>query len=105
MNSGRADGGPASKHTAPKPSVEELTELVRDLYELLQGYAPWWSTKGMDTRVSETLARFTPPRRFPQDVDQVRTTATLKDEVLEILMPKVAAALKPDKAKATSLER
>jgi hypothetical protein len=78
--------------------VEELTELVRELYELLQGYAPWWSTKSVDTRVSDTLARFTPPRRFPQDVDQVRTTATLKDEVLEILMPKVAAALKPDKA-------
>jgi hypothetical protein len=75
MNSGRADGNPASKHTAPKPSVEELTELVRDLYELLQGYAPWWSTKGMDARVSETLARFTPPRGFPQDVDRVRTTA------------------------------
>ena len=48
MNLGRANGSPTSKDTTPKPSVEELTELVRDLYELLRGYAPWWSTKGMD---------------------------------------------------------
>jgi HSP20 family molecular chaperone IbpA len=43
---------------------------------------------------------------LPIDVDPSRTTATLKNEVLEIVVPKVAAALKPgDKAKATSLGR
>jgi hypothetical protein len=50
MKLGRANGSPTSKHAKPKPPVEELTELIRDLYELLQGYAPWWSTKGMDTK-------------------------------------------------------
>jgi hypothetical protein len=40
MNLGRANASPTSEHTMPKPSVEELTELVRELYELLQGYAP-----------------------------------------------------------------
>ena len=59
MKLGRANRSPISQHITPELSVEELTELVCDLYELLQGYAPWWSTNGMDTRVSETLARFT----------------------------------------------
>ena len=77
MNLGRANGSPTSEHTTPKPSVEELTELVRELYELLQGYAPWWSTKSVDTRVSDTLARFTPPRRFPQDCLKVSGQASL----------------------------
>ena len=67
MKLGRANGSTTSKHTTPKPSVEELIQLVRDLHELLEGYVPWWSIKGMDIRVSKTLARFTPPRRFPQD--------------------------------------
>jgi hypothetical protein len=57
--------------------VEELTELIRDLYELLQGYAPWWSTKGMDTRVTETLAKFTLPRRFPQHSIKVNGQVSL----------------------------
>ena len=77
MNLGRANGSPTSKDTTPKPSVEELTELVRDLYELLRGYAPWWSTKDMDIRVSETLARFTLPRRSPKDSIKVCAQASL----------------------------
>jgi hypothetical protein len=54
-----------------------ITELVRELYELLEGYALWWSTKVMDTRVSDTLARFTPPRRLPQDCLKVSGQASL----------------------------
>lgn len=33
--------------------MKELIQLVRDLHELLEGYAPWWSIKGMDIRVSK----------------------------------------------------
>ncbi len=40
---------------------------------------------------------------LPIEVDPSRTTATLKDEMLEIVLPKAAAAMKPgDKARATS---
>jgi HSP20 family molecular chaperone IbpA len=40
---------------------------------------------------------------LPVDVDPSKTTATLKDEVLEVVMPKAGAAEKPrDKAKETS---
>jgi hypothetical protein len=93
MNLGRANGNPTSEHTTPKPSVQELTELVRELYELLQGYAPWWSTKSMDTRVSDTLARFTPPRRFPQACLKVSGQASLP------LLEKKSAASIPKQVK------
>lgn len=43
--------------TATKPMAEELTDLVHDLRELLESYAPLWYTEEMDTRVNETLAR------------------------------------------------
>jgi HSP20 family molecular chaperone IbpA len=48
------------------------------------------------------------PRRIfhvcdlPFEVDTSTTTATLKNELLEVVMPKLAIGVKPDKAKATS---
>jgi HSP20 family molecular chaperone IbpA len=40
---------------------------------------------------------------LPVDVDPSRATATLKDEALEVVMPKIATPAKAgDKAKATS---
>jgi HSP20 family molecular chaperone IbpA len=41
-------------------------------------------------------------RDLPFDVDPSTTTATLKNELLEIFLPKVAAGVKPDKANAAS---
>jgi HSP20 family molecular chaperone IbpA len=41
-------------------------------------------------------------RDLPFDVDPSTTTATLKNELLEIFMPKVATGVKPDKANAAS---
>jgi hypothetical protein len=46
--------------------VEELEELVRDLHELLESYAPQWYTEDMDTRVTEMRARLTLLKRSPQ---------------------------------------
>lgn len=57
------------------------------------------------THTERKLRRIFRVHDLPIDIDPSRKTATLKDEVLEIVMPKVAAAVKPDKAKATSLGR
>jgi predicted phage terminase large subunit-like protein len=42
---------------------------------------------------------------LPFDVDPFMTTASLKNELLEIFMPKVATGVKPDKANAASTGR
>lgn len=46
----------APAHITPKTLVADLAELVRDLHELLESYAPLWYTHKMDSRVSKTLA-------------------------------------------------
>jgi hypothetical protein len=46
----------ASKRAARKPVVEELVDLVRDLHQLLENYAPRWYTEQLDTRLSKALA-------------------------------------------------
>ena len=46
----------APAHTTPKALVADLAELVLDLHELLESYAPPWYTQKMDSRVSKTLA-------------------------------------------------
>ena len=51
----KAKGKQASGHTALDTAVE-LAELVRDLHQSLESYAPMWYTKEMDGRVRETLA-------------------------------------------------
>lgn len=48
---------PAPGDTAPSPSVDELTELLRDLHQLLESYAPQWYPEQLDSRVREMLAR------------------------------------------------
>jgi hypothetical protein len=47
-------------------AVEKMAELIRDLHELLESYAPTWYTEDLDSRVSETLAMI-PPARTPSD--------------------------------------
>ena len=37
-------------------TVVELADLVRDLHQSLESYAPMWYTKTMDDRIRETLA-------------------------------------------------
>ena len=48
---------PASGDTAPSPSVDELAELLRDLHQLLESYAPQWYSSQLDSRVRKMLAR------------------------------------------------
>jgi hypothetical protein len=46
-----------TNYRAQKPVLVETAELVRDLHELLESYAPMWFTEDINIRVSETLAR------------------------------------------------
>ena len=48
---------PAPGGTAPAPSVDELAELLRDLHQLLESYAPQWYSAQLDSRVRKMLAR------------------------------------------------
>jgi HSP20 family protein len=84
-----------------KVSVEPRCLIVsgeREV-EVLHG-----DSKGTHTR--KEVQRILRVHDLPVDVDPSRTTATLKDEVLEVVMRKGAAAVKPgNKAKATSLGR
>jgi hypothetical protein len=58
MTSGNLGAGRAKTHLTPQQVVEELVELIRDLQELLESYAPTWYTEELDTRVRETLTMF-----------------------------------------------
>ena len=84
-----------------KVSVEPRCLIVsgeREV-EVLHG-----DSKGTHTR--KEVQRILRVHDLPVDVDPSRTTATLKDEVLEVVIRKGAAAVKPgNKAKATSLGR
>lgn len=51
----KAKSSQSSAHRAVD-TVLELAELVRDLHQSLESYAPMWYTKEMDDRVRETLA-------------------------------------------------
>jgi len=46
----------ASEHPPLGPVTKELTELTRDLRELLLSYAPTWCESEMDDRVRKVLA-------------------------------------------------
>jgi hypothetical protein len=48
--------------------VEELEELIRDLHELLESYAPVWYTEDLDIRVTEMRAQLTLLKRPPQNL-------------------------------------
>ena len=56
-----------SDRLTPEQVAEELAELIRDLHELLESYAPSWYTQDLDTRVCDTLAKFTLSRKTSQD--------------------------------------
>ncbi len=42
-------------HVAPKPAMKELADLLGELHELLEGYAPPWYTEQLDTRLKKAL--------------------------------------------------
>lgn len=52
----KAKGSRVSAYTTSEAVVADLAELVRDLHELLESYAPMWYTKTTDDRVREKLA-------------------------------------------------
>jgi hypothetical protein len=66
MSSDDLDIRPTSTHLLPQPVVEELGRLLRELHGLLESYAPPWYTEEIDTRVSETLTKFTLPTCPPR---------------------------------------
>lgn len=47
--------------------VKELVKLVRDLHKLLKSYGPSWFTEDLDTRVLDTLAKFTLSKKTSQE--------------------------------------
>jgi hypothetical protein len=57
----------SSDRLTPEQVAEELAELIRDLHELLESYAPLWYTQDLDTRVCDTLAKFTLSKKTSQD--------------------------------------
>jgi len=59
MTSGSLGAGRARTPLTPEQVAEELAELIRDLHELLESYAPSWYTEDLDTRVCDTLTKFT----------------------------------------------
>jgi hypothetical protein len=66
MTSGSVGARRARTRLTPEQVAEELAELTRDLHELLESYAPSWYTQDLDTRVCETLARFTLSKKTSQ---------------------------------------
>jgi hypothetical protein len=59
MTSGNLGSSRARTRLTPEQVAEELAELIRDLHELLESYAPSWYTEDLDTRVRDTLTKFT----------------------------------------------
>lgn len=58
---------PPAKPVTPN-QVDEMTQLIRDMRELLQRYAPLWYTEAIDQRVGQLLGNFSNPARSPRVV-------------------------------------
>jgi hypothetical protein len=67
MSSGNLGAKRARTRLTPEQAAEELAELIRDLHELLGSYAPSWYTEDLDTRVFDTLAKYTQSRKTSQE--------------------------------------
>lgn len=67
MASGNLGTGPARTPLSPEQVAEELAELIRDLHELLETYAPLWYTEDLDIRVRGTLTKFTRSKKPSQE--------------------------------------
>jgi hypothetical protein len=67
MTSGNLGASRARTRLTPEQVAEELAELIRDLHELLESYAPSWYTEGLDTRVRDTLTKFTQSKTPSQE--------------------------------------
>jgi hypothetical protein len=67
MTSGNLGASRARKPLTPEQVAEELAELIRDLHELLESYAPSWYTEDLDTRVRDTLTKFTQSKNPSQE--------------------------------------
>jgi hypothetical protein len=66
MTSGDLSPRPDSTHWGPQQGVHQMVELLRDVHNLLESYAPIWYTEEMDTRLRKTLAMFTLARTSSQ---------------------------------------
>jgi hypothetical protein len=66
MTSGNLGAGRARTRLTEQVA-EELAELIRDLHELLENYAPSWYTEDLDTRVRDTLTKFTLSKKPSQE--------------------------------------
>lgn len=67
MTSSNLGARRARTRLTPEQVAEELAELIRDLHELLESYAPSWYTQDLDTRVCDALAKFTLSKKTSQD--------------------------------------
>jgi hypothetical protein len=76
MTSGNFGAHRAPAHSTPEQLAAELAELVRDLHELLESYAPTWYTEDLDTRVRKTLTRFSQPTKPLQKTKPPRDEKT-----------------------------
>jgi len=67
MTSGNLGARRARTRLTPEQVAEELAELIRDLHELLESYAPSWYTEDLDKRVRDTLTKFTLSKKTSQE--------------------------------------
>jgi hypothetical protein len=50
MISGNSNPRPASRQLSPQHRVDGMAQLLRELHQLLESYAPTWHTEDLDTR-------------------------------------------------------
>jgi hypothetical protein len=67
MTSGNLGAKRGRTRLTAEQVAEELAELIRDLRELLESYAPSWYTEDLNTRILDTLAKFTLSKKTSQE--------------------------------------
>ena len=66
VNLGQAAENGRYKRPASDTALSELAELLRELHQSLEDYAPMWYTQAMDDRIRESLAAAERACRFRQ---------------------------------------
>lgn len=67
MTPGNLGARRARTRLTPEQVAEELAELIRDLHELLESYAPSWYSEDLNSRVFNTLAKFALSKKTSQE--------------------------------------